>query len=124
MGCFPCKCTRPCSPIQLATAHHHANRRWNNKKPTQALRTSFPRQHEGTCDVLRQHFHTGCSRQRHVLLFFGRLSDERLLHHRPALCRRLHRGQRPNRIRTTQADHNCHSGGQLGIHHAYPRNVD
>ena len=80
--------------------------------------------HEGTCSDLRQHSHKGCARQRHVLLFFGGLSDERLPHHHPTLRRRVHGDQRSCRFRTAQADHHPHSGGQPGFHHAYPRDVD
>ena len=41
-GCLPRERKRSCSPFQLATAHHHANRRWNDKEPTYTLRTGFP----------------------------------------------------------------------------------
>ena len=76
LGRLPSQRTRSCPSIQLAPAHHRANRRRYNQEPSHSLWPSLPREYKDPCHRIHQHTYARCARQRHVLLFPVGLVDE------------------------------------------------
>ena len=119
LGRVPGQCARQGTTVYLATPHHGANRRWDNKKLTDPLQASVFGKHQDARNDLRQHTYTRRPRQRHILLFFGRFIDQRLQDNGPALRGRVLGHECASSIIAPQADNHSDEGGQPSIDHAH-----
>ena len=105
--------------LQLAPAHHCADRRRHRTEPAHPLQTGLSGQHQGTRGHLCEHANPGRTRQRYVLLFLGGLAHEQVPHNCALVRQHLHGYTRPCCVGSAKTNHHPHQGRQPCINNAH-----